>query len=231
MYIFTEHGWLRMTPSPRNCSIFAAVRSARQGHGLGVVALLAAALVLSGCGDSTKRALGLKKQAPDEFSVVSRAPLSQPPDYSLRPPRPGSQSPARITPAKQAESALFKDAGAGRPADPSRAGRPAGAPRAAPKIPVTQTTPGESALLAKAGAGAAEPGIRTMVNRESAVLAETDSNFIKRLLDYSGYQEDVVDATAEARRLRENEALGKPPTEGETPTIERKERGLLKGIF
>jgi hypothetical protein len=41
----------------------------------------------------------------------------------------------------------------------------------------------------------------------------------------------VVDPQAEQQRIEENQALGKPVTEGETPTIERKKRGLLEGIF
>ena len=54
-----------------------------------VAALGAATLPLGGC-DSFNRALGLEKVVPDEFAVVSRATLAVPPDYSLRPPRPGS---------------------------------------------------------------------------------------------------------------------------------------------
>jgi hypothetical protein len=206
-----------------------AASAVRRGQCL--AAVLAAALALSGCGDSTKRALGLTKQAPDEFAVVSRAPLSQPPDYGLRPPRPGAPSPTRETPTDEARKALVGDAAAGSRTASAGAGLPAGAPQAAPRTAVTKTTPGESALLAKAGAGNADPGIRAVVNRESAVLAEADRNFIQRLLNYSSYSEDVVDAPAEARRLRENDALGRPATEGKTPTIERKERGLLEGIF
>ena len=41
----------------------------------------------------------------------------------------------------------------------------------------------------------------------------------------------IIDADAEAKRLRENAALGKPVTAGETPTIERKKKALLEGIF
>lgn len=42
-------------------------------------------LVLSACSTETKRKLGLASQAPDEFMVMSRAPLSLPPEYGLRP--------------------------------------------------------------------------------------------------------------------------------------------------
>jgi hypothetical protein len=41
----------------------------------------------------------------------------------------------------------------------------------------------------------------------------------------------VVDASKEAQRIRENQALGKPVAEGVTPTIARRKRALLEGIF
>jgi hypothetical protein len=196
-----------------------------------VVALLAASIAVAGCGDSTKRALGLTKSSPDEFAVVSRAPLSQPPDYALRPPRPGAPSPARITPTQEAKASLFGEKSDARQADASRSSKPAGSPVAAPRAAVETTSPGEAALLAKAGAAQADANIRTEVDRESAVLADASRNFIQRLLNYNNDTAEIVDAPAESRRLRENEALGKPTTEGETPTIERRQRGLLEGIF
>ena len=51
------------------------------------IALVLAAAALSSCADA-RRALGYDKAPPDEFSVIARAPLSQPPDYNLRPPTP-----------------------------------------------------------------------------------------------------------------------------------------------
>ena len=56
--------------------------------------LVASALVaatglgLAGC-NSTRNALGMTKVTPDEFRVVSKAPLVVPPEYALRPPAPG----------------------------------------------------------------------------------------------------------------------------------------------
>src|SRR3546814_10759236 len=47
------------------------------------------ALAVSACGGFREN-LGLTKQSPDEFRVVSRAPLTLPPDYNLRPPAPGA---------------------------------------------------------------------------------------------------------------------------------------------
>ena len=58
-------------------------------------------LVLSACQDA-KRALGYEKMPPDEFQVVQRAPLSMPPDFSLRPPQPGATRPQEGTTREQA---------------------------------------------------------------------------------------------------------------------------------
>ncbi|WP_040612547.1 DUF3035 domain-containing protein, partial [Teichococcus cervicalis] len=40
---------------------------------------VACTLLLAGCGGDTARTLGFTRDAPDEFSVVTRAPLSLPP--------------------------------------------------------------------------------------------------------------------------------------------------------
>ncbi len=40
---------------------------------------------LCACSNVTKETLGLGKNAPDEFMVTTRPPLSLPPEYDLRP--------------------------------------------------------------------------------------------------------------------------------------------------
>ena len=58
------------------------------------LAALAAVVALTGCsGDELTRNFGLTRDAPDEFTVTTRAPLSMPPNYQLRPPRPGASRP------------------------------------------------------------------------------------------------------------------------------------------
>lgn len=192
-----------------------------------------AAITLSACGDSTKRVLGLERSAPDEFAVVPRAPLSQPPDFNLRPPRPGADDLTTLSTREQARQAVFRgDA----PADTSRSGTDrlrfgsGPATQAAPRESVTRNTTGESALLSRAGALETDPLIRSQVDRESAVLVQENENFVRNLL---GLSQDspaaVVDADAEARRIREAQALGVPPSEGaQTPTIERTGNSIFK---
>ncbi len=190
----------------------------------GLVLLMVAALTLAACGDSTKRVLGLQRTTPDEFAVAPRAPLSQPPDFRLRPPRPGAEDLTTVSSREQARQAVFR----GDDDERAARGKTGPATQSAPRDEVARSTTGESAFLSRAGALETDPLIRSQIDRESSVLVEENKNFIRELLGLK--QEPVdeeVDAPSEARRLRENQALGVPPTEGETPTITRTSNGLF----
>lgn len=180
------------------------------------VGCCALTLALSACSDF-RAAIGLDKRAPDEFAVVSQAPLILPPDYRLRPPEPGAARPTETSPREDAETAVFEGA---RPED-------AGAEDAEGR------TPGEAALLDRAGAADADPGIRRLLDREHATRAEEAEGLLDELLFWreNAPPDEVVDPEAEARRLHENEALGAPVTAGETPTIKQGEKALLEDLF
>ena len=177
---------------------------------------VALAALLAACSDARK-AIGIDKSTPDEFKVVSRAPLSLPPDYSLRPPQPGAPRPQEGTIPDQARQAVV-----GTPAR-----------RAVTSAPLPETSGGESALLAQAGVARIQPGIRDIVNQEASVLAEADRTFVDRLIFWRKPEEPgvVIDPQREAQRLRENQALGRPVNEGDTPIIRRRQKGALEGIF
>jgi hypothetical protein len=174
-------------------------------------------VALSGC-DSARKALGIEKSPPDEFRIVSRAPLELPPDFSLRPPKAGAQRPQEATPTQRARQTVFR-AGNDQP-QASAADR-------------GSRSEAELALLRQAHAGVADTAIRQTVDEETQRQVASERSFVDALLFWKKPQEPgaVVDAQKESQRLRENVALGKPVTEGETPTIERKRRGLLQGLF
>ncbi|HSR72283.1 MAG TPA: DUF3035 domain-containing protein [Kiloniellales bacterium] len=182
---------------------------------------LAASLVLalSAC-EGFRKQVGLTKQSPDEFRVVSRAPLTMPPDYNLRPPEPGAPRPQEGTPTDQARRAVFR-------ADEPRQQQDE------PSVPAAGRSPGEIALLRAAGADNAEPNIRSLVDRETQLLNEESESLIQTLLFWQDREPpgEIVDPAGEARRLQENAALGRPPTVGRTPTIERKPKAPLEGLF
>jgi hypothetical protein len=77
------------------------------------VASVCGLLLLSGCSDF-RVALGLDKVGPDEFAVESRAPLTIPPDFDLRPPQPGAPRPQDVTSAERARK-VIDTAGPGEP--------------------------------------------------------------------------------------------------------------------
>jgi len=183
--------------------------------------LVVGLVLLTGC-EKTREAIGLEKQVPDEFAVVTRAPLSIPPEFRLRVPVPGAQRPQEAAPRDKARDILV-----GRPAGPA----PAAGPVAG--TPSGRLSAGEMALLKRAGAASPDHSIRQTVDRESSALAEADKSVFDKVVFWREPLPpgQVVDAEREARRLREATALGNPPNKGEVPVIERRERGLLEGLF
>lgn len=181
----------------------------------------AAALVLAlGACEGVKSQLGLVKSSPDEFRVVSRAPLSLPPEFNLRPPEPGLARPQEGSPTNQARRAVFRADG------PNTA-------LLSEATPGDQRSVGERSLLKAAGADSADPNIRVVVNSETQQINNEADSFVDTLVFWRNapIPGEIVDAEAESKRLRENTALGKSVTEGETPSIERKSKGIFEGIF
>ncbi len=180
-------------------------------------ALTAVAAGLGGC-EQARNAIGLEKQVPDEFAVVARAPLSIPPDFRLRVPVPGAPRPQEATTRDAARNLLIN-----------------GSARSARRRAVTpgRFSPGEVALLKRAGALSPDPSIRQAVDRESSALAEVDKSVFDKVVFWRKPLPPgiVVDADKESRRLREATALGDAPSKGEVPVIERRTRGLLEGLF
>ena len=190
----------------------------RNGRSIAAAAAIGVALLLalSGC-SQTRQALGLNKQSPDEFQVVARAPLSLPPDYNLRPPMPGAPRPQEGTARDQAQTAVFGNYDTSAVIGDTAPG----------------SSQGEVALLQSAGATGINPDIREIIDRETSDLIAQDQRFIDSLIFWRDPEPpgEVIDPAAEQQRLQENAALGRPVNEGDTPIIERRERGLLEGIF
>ena len=118
---------------------------------------LIGALGLGGC-QSAAKALGMNKVTPDEFRVVTKAPLIVPPDFSLRPPAPGEPRPAELQPESAARQILLGQRQA-----------------------VTRS-PGEQVLVAQAGGDRADPLARYVVDDEFGDLAHKEEGFANRLL-------------------------------------------------
>ncbi|MCE2927146.1 MAG: DUF3035 domain-containing protein [Rickettsiales bacterium] len=190
--------------------------------------LMTCLLLLAGCGTTTvKETLGIDQRAPDEFRVVSRPPLSVPPQFNLRPPSVPDGT-GTIGADDKARAAVV---GAGEGENRFKLG---GNPAEAAK-PAAQTggkTTAESRLLEQAGATAADPAVRRELAEEKLVIQEQKEDRPWWDLGLSPEKkEPVVDAKGEAERLEKNEREGKPPTEGETASTKPKDRGILDWLW
>ncbi len=153
-------------------------------------AFASAAMLATGC-TSTSRALGLEKSAPNEFNILTKAPLIVPPEYNLRPPAVGASSAENNYSQRSAREALIGDID---DAAPSR---------------------GEIALMAKAGVNRANPEIRLEIDGANSVERKSDGFASRVLFWQNGQVVDAqgnpvpLDAENEARRLESvNSATG-----------------------
>ena len=181
----------------------------------GRAGLLALVLGLSLAGCSNLRdSLGLNKHPPDEFNVVTRAPLELPPSLdSLPPPQPGIARPQELQPEQQAMAVLL-------------GGQPGG---------TLEASTVETMLMVQAETDANETGIRETIDIEHKRIS-TDRGFIDELQFWREHPDDtevVIDVAAEKQRLQNNAALGLPANAGdfEAVVVVPKEKGLLEDIF
>lgn len=175
--------------------------------------------LLSGC-EKTKQALGQSKEGPDEFSVYQRAPLSLPPNYGLKPPTPGVTRPQAAKPRNRAIQAL-------------------GIKESAPSRKISNTddnanmSPGEQSLLKITGALNADSSIRSKIENETNIMATENEAFTDKIAFWQSNKKfgTVIDPKKEAQRIRTNLASGLALNKGQYPTIKRKNRAILQGIF
>jgi len=192
----------------------------------------------SGCeGGSVKQTLGIDSGAPDEFKVVSRPPLSVPPQFSLRPPAVGESSANPNATDKQAESLVM-----GRPVDntdsetfklKSSAADTSVIPVGTAYMNKAGKTTAESQFLQKAGAQSIDPTVRQTLVEEKIMRQEKleEASWWDWMTLSPDKKETLVDAKKEAERIEKNEKEGKPANDGETATVKPKDRGVLGYIL
>ncbi len=185
-------------------------------------------MMLAGCGTTTvKETLGIDQRAPDEFRVVSRPPLSVPPQFSLRPPA----VPDGTTTAGADDKARAAVVGIAAPEDNRFVLQPQPG-QSAPAAPASSKTSAEQRLLEQAGAASADPTVRRELAEEKLIRQQQKEERPWWDLGLAPEKkEPVVDARGEAQRLEKNEREGKAPTEGETATTKPKDRGVLDWLW
>ena len=162
------------------------------------------AVSLSAC-DSLRESAGLAKDTPDEFAVVTKAPLIIPPDYNLHPPKPGAAPLNQTSPTQSAQAALYGDDTAQIAAsingDYSQA---------------------EKLLLAQSGAATADDSIRRTIAADNANAEDTGS--LTDSLLFGGSDAPVGDkplnADAEKARIDAGKNGDAPPP-AEKATVDK----------
>lgn len=159
-------------------------------------------LALGACSTVSEQ-FDFSKKAPDEFAIVTRAPLEMPNDMNDLPaPQPGAPRPQELSATAQARASII------------------GAPSATP----TAISQGELTLLNKAGATTVPANIRREVDEETSKIAKEETPTVDRIMGLTGKKVDEyaveVDPVAETNRMKANKAAGKPVTEGKTATKE-----------
>ncbi|MFN0024325.1 MAG: DUF3035 domain-containing protein [Parvularculaceae bacterium] len=178
------------------------------------VALALGAVVAAGGCAGLGKALGNGKNAPDEFAIATKAPLVVPPDYSLRPPRPGETRPQELTPSERARQVLLGDTASAPPSG------------------------GEQALLQKAGALGADANIRAVLSAENGGRAEKDRSLANQLMFWKFVDGKVDDSAAPLRvddpaawHAERKEAIEAITGEGAEVVIKSDDALSLPGIF
>lgn len=121
------------------------------------ILVLAAGVALAATAACTSNGGG-SSATPNEFRVVTKAPLSVPPEYSLRPPPAGTTIPSEVEAATSGVTTAFG----------TTMGQDASA--------------SERALVAAAGANAANPSIRAQVDYEETKAIRKSSSIGDRIL-------------------------------------------------
>jgi len=162
-----------------------------------IISVLLLAVTLGACNSNVRHTIGLKRQVPDAFKVVSNPPLSVPPDFSLPAPQLGAIPPSENI-AAQTQAMVFQ------------------APNTATK---DNLSPADNVLLMQAKANEADPEIIAILKKEQQEderKLEEKNAFQKIISKVSPNEkpEPIVNASKEKERLVKNQQEGKSVTEG-----------------
>jgi len=182
---------------------------------------VASIFATAACSSGIKEKLGLHNNAPDEFKVVSNAPLTLPPDFTLRPPMPGAKRPQEVDLGQQAKDTLFESQHKNSSASSSK---------------------GEDAFLKRANVSAADPEIKdTLKQDEQNVRAQEEAKkkrgFFAKIAAFFGFGSDdaakqkSLDAQKEQEKNIDNKKEIKQEKENTTDAQKNVKGGLLNNVF
>lgn len=163
---------------------------------------------VSGC-QSVGKAFGAGKNPPDEFAIVTKAPLTVPPDYALRPPKPGEIRPDRLSTADRTRQLLVGDSASQPPST------------------------GELALLQSVGALEVDESIRAILAAENGNRADKDESLANRLAFWQVNDGQIDDSEAplvvddESEWHSERQEAIEAVTGGQKVVITKEDRRVL----
>lgn len=166
------------------------------------IAMIGIAVLAAGATAACSTASG-----PEANNVISKAPLTVPPQFNLVPPAPGQARPQELSPEAQARVAVFG-------------------------VDYGQTaSEGERAFVRAAGGGTTERTVRSLVDFDEAEILRKNRSFADMILNWGATPTNaVIDPAAEAERLRvEAEAL-QSVTGGGAVVIQPKSTSKLPGL-
>lgn len=173
------------------------------------IALAGVALLANGC-SSVGKAMGAGKNPPDEFAIVTKAPLTLPPDFALRPPKPGETRVERLSTSERTRQLLLGDSAATPPSN------------------------GELAVLQNVGALDVDPNIRAILSAENGGRAEKEASLANQLVFWQVDENGDIDDSEAPLRVDDAEAwhaerrrVIDSATGGGTVTISEKEQRIL----
>ena len=171
------------------------------------------ATTAGGCAGLGK-ALGGGKNPPDEFAIATKAPLVVPPDFSLRPPKPGETRPQEASASDRPQQILSGDTSAAPP------------------------TIGEQLFVQTSGALSSDQNIRSILGAENGGRAEKDRSLANQLLFWKFIDGKVDDSAAPLRVENPEEwfaareaAIQRVTGEEGQVVIEQDDALVLPGIF
>lgn len=124
-----------------------------------VFVILAATVALSGC-ESFKDTFGFSKNPPDEFRVITKAPLVIPPEFSLRPPRQGESAQKIYSTQEMARAALIGTDSV---------------------LDIYQPSDGERQFMKKADADTQDGTIRVIIDNENNQTEDAHPSLVEKL--------------------------------------------------
>ena len=177
-------------------------------------------ILLIGC-SSARDIVGLSKQSPDEFEVVTRPPLSLPPDYGLRIPIPNiSKTQDKSVRGRADELIIARGSFSPRQKLLGRDG-------------LGTISPAEDAILGRAQARSSDDSIRAKLSSDNKTISGTDKKLIDKIIFWQGAEKPgaILDPEKESKRINDLKSDGKTIANGDVPVIERADWGLLDGLF